>query len=359
MYFSVITPVHNVSPFIRQGAESILSQSFSSFEWILVDDGSTDNSGKLCDELSEIDDRICVIHTPNLGPGPARNTGIEKATGEYLLFFDIDDQLRSDAFKRIAEVISKSSPEIAVFSYAEVSYTTRRSYEYIFPNLLLNTNAEIRDIYVELLSGMKFNNGFVWNKAYNRDFVIKNKIRFKPLRIQQDEIFNLDLYPHVNRMIFSPEIIYDYYVYPKNSASSSLIVTRPDVTMYVRKTLLSLAGKWRISNDEFLTYIHRRFVSHFFINSLEREAFSEKLNPGKLKKKQYVHMLIDNSLLCESLQYLSRVRYQPDTLFNKLYFRYAASKSVKKIILIHSLQVKTNMLKRLGKSFINHFRCHD
>ena len=90
---SIIVPVYNVEKFLRECVESILSQSFTDYELILVDDGSTDNSGPICDEYSKLDNRIVVIHKKNGGQSSARNIGIDKAKGDYLTFIDSDDYL--------------------------------------------------------------------------------------------------------------------------------------------------------------------------------------------------------------------------------------------------------------------------
>ena len=90
-YFSIIVPVYNVENYLSQCVKSILRQTYKNFEIILVDDGSKDNSGKLCDQFVEKDERIKVIHTKNDGLSSARNVGIKKATGKYIIFVDSDD----------------------------------------------------------------------------------------------------------------------------------------------------------------------------------------------------------------------------------------------------------------------------
>ena len=90
---SIIVPVYNVEQYLRRCIESILSQTYHNFELILVDDGSTDSSGAICDEYALADERIHVIHKPNGGVSSARNAGIDTAKGEYILFVDSDDRV--------------------------------------------------------------------------------------------------------------------------------------------------------------------------------------------------------------------------------------------------------------------------
>ncbi len=353
MFFSIITPIHNVSRFIKQGAKSILSQSFKDFQWILVDDGSTDDSGDLCDELEKLDNRVVVLHQTNAGPGPARNLGIDNAQGDYLLFYDIDDLLRPDALLKMSSILQNHKPDMAVYSYSEICLYLNTKNDYCFPNLILGSNEEIREQYIEYLFGIKFNNGFVWNKAYKRDFINKNRLRFKPLRIQQDEVFNLDVYPHVESMVVSSEIIYDYYVYNKGNASSSYIATRPDVAIAVRNAFLALVYKWNITSTGLITYIHRRFVSQYLIVSLERDVLSSDLNIGTGQRIQYIKKLLGNSILQQSLDYLSSVGFKPKELYNKLYFRWAASKSTHKLYLLSKTKLGIYGIKGQLRRLLN------
>ena len=96
-YISIIVPIYNVEKYLSRCVDSILNQTFTDFELILVDDGSTDNSGKICDEYAEKDCRIKVIHKDNWGVSSARNVGLENSVGEYIMFCDSDDFVEKNA----------------------------------------------------------------------------------------------------------------------------------------------------------------------------------------------------------------------------------------------------------------------
>ena len=102
---SVIVPVYNVENYIHHCVDSILSQSFSDFELLLIDDGSNDKSGLICDEYARKDSRIKVYHKENGGVSSARNLGIEKANGEWICFIDADDYVRQDFFSDIQQYL--------------------------------------------------------------------------------------------------------------------------------------------------------------------------------------------------------------------------------------------------------------
>ena len=105
---SVIIPVYNVENYLAQSVESILKQSFENFEIILVDDGSTDSSGRICDEYVEKDERIAAIHQKNGGLSAARNSGLSEAEGKYVYFLDSDDYIANNTLETLVEIAEKA-----------------------------------------------------------------------------------------------------------------------------------------------------------------------------------------------------------------------------------------------------------
>ena len=109
---SVIIPVYNVASYLSECLESVLSQDYENLEVILIDDGSTDESGKICDEYAQKDSRICVIHQENCGAGAAKNAGLRAATGEYLCFLDSDDYLEPGAYSHMVELMEHYDADV-------------------------------------------------------------------------------------------------------------------------------------------------------------------------------------------------------------------------------------------------------
>lgn len=118
--FSVIVPVYNVERYLRQCIDSILAQTYRDFELILVDDGSQDSSGIICDEYAAKDSRITVIHKENQGQISARCVGLKKSTGLYICFVDSDDQVSDELLQNVADIISESSPDVITFKWKKV-----------------------------------------------------------------------------------------------------------------------------------------------------------------------------------------------------------------------------------------------
>lgn len=115
LLFSIVIPVYNVEGYLSQCVESVEKQKFGSCELILVDDGSTDSSGKICDQLAKVNENVRVFHQKNAGLSAARNTGIRNSQGEYIVLLDSDDELYDDSLKNLAKVIEeKKYPDFVI-----------------------------------------------------------------------------------------------------------------------------------------------------------------------------------------------------------------------------------------------------
>lgn len=157
---SVIVPVYNVEPYVSRCLESIKNQSFTDLEIILVDDGSTDNSGKICDEYAAEDKRIKVFHTLNRGLSAARNYGIKYASGDYLSFIDSDDWIDNDFYEVMMNLLIDANADICVCGFECFSENSTR---------LWQPESKVYDsdsALIELLSERINNNA--WNKLYRR-----------------------------------------------------------------------------------------------------------------------------------------------------------------------------------------------
>lgn len=124
---SIIVPVYNVENYIHKCIDSILNQTFSDFELILVDDGSTDDSGKICDEYKLKDNRVIVIHKENSGVSSARNVGIDKSTGKFLGFVDSDDYIKKDMYETLYKDIKEFDADISVCQIYDEYVTSCKS----------------------------------------------------------------------------------------------------------------------------------------------------------------------------------------------------------------------------------------
>ncbi len=126
---SVIIPVYNVAPYLRDCLDSVIEQTYTNLEIILIDDGSTDASGKICDEYAKVDKRVRVVHQKNAGLGPARNTGLDLCTGTYLTFVDSDDFLVLDMIEFLYKNAITKTADISICSFLLYDNSTRKIFK--------------------------------------------------------------------------------------------------------------------------------------------------------------------------------------------------------------------------------------
>ena len=185
---SVIIPVYNVEEYLRECIDSVLCQTYGNFEIILVDDGSTDSSGEICDEYVEKDERVTVIHQKNGGLSAARNAGFAEANGDYVYFLDSDDYISENAFETLLETAQRDSSDIVFFdaiSFADTDdFTVKQNY--------IRKNKYQTDCGINVFSKMTENNDFhsaVYLMLFKKSFVDNNNLFFVPGILHEDMIY--------------------------------------------------------------------------------------------------------------------------------------------------------------------------
>lgn len=164
---SVIVPFYNVERYARQCIESIKNQTYINLEIILVDDGSPDNCGEICDEYAASDNRIKVIHKPNGGLSSARNAGLDAATGEYIGFVDSDDWIEPEMYEKMLDAIVSNNSSIAV---CNVIYDYKNAAESNKYKVAVNKTVA-RDEVLKMLMDDKYLNNYAVNKLYHREVI--------------------------------------------------------------------------------------------------------------------------------------------------------------------------------------------
>ena len=208
---SVIVPVYKAEQFIAKCIESILSQTYGNLELILVDDGSPDRSGAICDEYAAKDERIRVLHTANQGPSCARNTGIDHAKGEYLVFVDSDDWVTP---VYIQNLIPEQGEDLVHGGYVR-TVNGEMTQKVFFPAHTTD-RTQWRDNF-----GVNWSGGALmapWGNSYKREIIEKHNIRFHTdIDIAEDMIFNLEYLIHCDLVRYHGQC--DYFYRADNSDS--------------------------------------------------------------------------------------------------------------------------------------------
>ena len=246
---TVIIPVYNVENYIRQCIESVLNQTHKQLEIILVDDGSKDSSGAICDEYSKKDNRIKVIHKENGGLSSARNTGIECATGKYMMFVDSDDFLEINSCEILYKEIEDKDTDYVIGNYI---YTTYDGVKWEKPMFSVNSSFEVTiDDYEKSFFVM---NSTACNKIFKREFIEKHKLRFVEGAIAEDAIFTTYCYTHTERGYYTNHIIYNYRQNKENKSISTNCNMR-----YFKK----MKEAYKLIYDNFYTTNHLGFYRFF------------------------------------------------------------------------------------------------
>lgn len=212
---SVLVPVYNVEKTLDRCMESILNQTFKDFEIIMVDDGSTDSSGAICDKYAEKYDFISVIHKNNEGLGPTRDAGVLAAKGEYVYHCDSDDWLKEDLLEKSYKAITENDADVVVFGY---DMYDQKDLTKLFGTVKIDAgvytgNEEVRKLFVK-----HYHNAFVvltaWNRLYKRSFLIDNELFFPSLRRCQDMAYSLLLFDKIEKLVCINENLYCYVIEP-------------------------------------------------------------------------------------------------------------------------------------------------
>lgn len=186
MFFSIIIPVYNVEKYLRECIESILKQTFTDYEVILVDDGSTDKSGAICDEYAKKEKRIKVIHKANGGSADTRNIGAKEANGEYLLFIDSDDYIETDDFLNDIFQKAQTKPDIILYKFRKYFEESAQFQECLFRFPDLNDTLALSEKLNRIVSSDAFYCS-AWSKAVRASIIKENNIVFEKGLIGEDQ----------------------------------------------------------------------------------------------------------------------------------------------------------------------------
>lgn len=304
---SIIIPVYNTEKYLRRCLDSIVAQTYKDFECILVDDGSTDGSVKLCDEYVAKDNRFKDYHNQNGGPSKERNFGLEHSKGEYVLFIDSDDWLEKDALDNYANAINEYHSDIIKSGY-EIDYPNKKTTRFCVDKVIIPNNKDDLFLNVEK-SGYT---GFIWNATFKRSAI--GDLRFSEnIKWCEDQLFSLEMFNRCNSIVLIPHITYHYMVDQGESLSNvkdaQLVF---DVAQKGFELKYELAGKskeglaiMKKSYNDLVSYSIRilyqnksyRVRSEFRNNNILIQGIEIDRSNSKLFFSKYPFFISDNLLL--------------------------------------------------------------
>ena len=279
---SIIVPVYNVERYIRQCILSVTNQSFEEWELILVDDGSLDSSGVICEEYAKVDSRIRVLHKPNGGVSSARNAGLNIARGEIITFIDSDDWVEPIYCATIVNNISEAD----ILIYSEVwHYVDGSIVTYSSGACERHGNMEVqREIFHIQKNKMKYEGfGYLWNKAFRRNIIRDNYVRFNEgLSIGEDEVFCLAYALHVKSL---KTINVPLYHYEFREVGLASVKNKSVVWFALVKAIGQYARKMECNELRFF------YLKEKLSKRIESAIFSDRNNLKRLREMRTAMMV--------------------------------------------------------------------
>lgn len=333
MKISVIMPVYNSEKLLGKAIDSVLQQNFEDFELILVDDGATDGSGKICDEYAKQYDNVVVIHKENGGICDARNAGLDRAQGEYISFIDNDDLflpgLLDDnyklAVKHKADVVRFERRRIVITEDGKEYAEERKGLEHIH-GLIDGLCTLNKDDMIKQYSNIRNSGALngIWNGLYRRSLIEENNIRFDTgIRFgHEDLMFNLQVFQASERYVFNNKEYYSYFYRYESSTSAKFDTNKID-------------SIWKIAG----------FENHMLVQY------------GKTKEEQLQNIMGHIYVIVEHLNRRAcSLNHSEKRAYLKSYVKYMSDKGIG---LKHSFKlIKKRKLKEFGLSLLLFMRCY-
>ena len=249
---SIIVPVYQVETYLRQCIDSILAQTFTDFELILVDDGSKDKSGEICDEYAGKDGRVRVIHKENGGLSDARNAGLEQAAGEYFMFVDSDDYIAPTMIERLYNSIQSESADIAACNFC---YVFDKKEKKDFSTAMEAEVLQGSEIFYYRKNDRSY--GFwtvAWNKLYKSE-TFRN-VRFRFGKYHEDEFWANDIYQLEIRVATIPECLYYYRQRDNSIMGKESIARNLDILEALRERIYIYLEKQEYTDQAYKVLIY-------------------------------------------------------------------------------------------------------
>ena len=288
---SIIIPVYNVEEYLKKCIDSLLAQTFKDIKIILVDDGSTDSSSKICDEYNRKDKRVLVIHKKNEGVSKARNTGLEYAYGKYVMFVDSDDWMDETAVGSYVKMMEDNNGDYLLNRYKVIDGGQERECIHFF-----DTGRITRQQAFDFLFCQHGVFGSVWSKLFLLDIIKKNNLTFdSSTRIAEDLLFNADYMKYAQSILYLKEPQYynekwfEYLWVMKQflyNDKYSYITCKDAIQAAYCRTCINVYARLRV--------YHNR---------------PDMIQDIKIESKKYMHALLKSDTFGKKTRFVTLVKY--------------------------------------------------
>ena len=339
---SVIVPVYNNEVYLKQCVNSLMEQTFTDIEILLIDDGSTDKSGYLCDEYAKLDARIRVIHKNNEGLGLTRNRGMQEARGEYFTFLDSDDYVSHDMYEKLWYQAKKFDAEACMCGIARVLGDKEISYELKLEKIVYDRTEIQNDIVYKMIGSAPEDKnestiGYsMCTGIYKLDVVKKHKMSFYSEREYkvEDVLFKIEYYSYINKFTYIPDSCYKYRC-NENSLTRKYRSDVLDATVKCYRKEFELLDILGYKNGKL-------FATRMLLADIRNSMRMIMQQEGLIKSTKIFREITNRS---DVVEIISSYPYQKNP-FGKRCFNFMLHH---KMSLFLSIMIKINVIVRKGK----------
>lgn len=294
---SIIVPMYNVEKYIEKCITSLLEQTYKDCEIIIVNDGSEDKSSEIVEKIAIQNDNIKIINKKNSGVSVARNTGIENANGDYIIFVDADDYLAKDFVEYMVKLIKMNNSEFA-YSISNFKKENEKETQDEFIKEISNEES------VGLLLSPDVTVG-CWNKIYKRDMLIKNNIFFRTdLFYGEGLFFIINVSKYAKNITIGNRKVYYYRRNNENSATTLFKIEK----YYNGEKSLNLIGEKINLNNDYIKSMYLLHISTFYLGAIVKIIENNKKKEYKKEYKSWKKSLSNNLLYIIKSKYISLYR---------------------------------------------------
>lgn len=305
MKVSIIMPVYNKAKYLETMVNCVLSQTYTNFELIIINDGSTDGSDLICNNLNK-DNRVKVIHIKNGGVSNARNKGLEIATGEYIQFLDADDYIEKNMLEDLVKIADKNKPDLIISGIKKID-KHNKLIENILPNFdgMIEVPKMMENFgEIQRKTGIY---GYISNKFIKRSIIRENNLKFNTgIWLAEDLDFYLELYKYISTVYFCQYSYYYYLIDAENSSTTSNITDNYLIQAKIilkEKELLKYRNSLNKSNLENINLVVTNFIMSYMYQKFNYhyKYYLEQLNII-IQDKEYME-----SLVCDRENYFEYI----------------------------------------------------
>ena len=337
---SIIVPIYNGAKYINKCIEMILNQTFKNFELIIVDDGSTDNSKRMCNEYASKDRRIKLISKKNQGTWAARNRGIDVSLGKYIIFLDCDDWYEDNLLQEMYKTIDSNNVDLVISGQTNVTVnkdgeTLRRTR--VLPQMhFFETKDEILGNYI-LLRKEEIGDT-LWNKIYKSEIIKKYNLKFENYKRGEDTVFNANYYEHIDKCIVASKAFYNYRIEKSNPVWLKYSEDYLNVVLEENITIINKLKQWGKYDEEAIEYQANHFM-YCIIEYLYGIVYAENNLNFKGKCEKILDVITDEQVK----------KYLDDSnvigKLNKLIIKFMKSKNVKLVLFLIKAKSLQNIIR--------------